>query len=76
MYGDHGVKRASANQLIGLDPPFEADNSISDSNIDNMNQVLLKRSLEVVQDSSELGMSFVESEDQLCELTKRILCYN
>lgn len=55
--------------MIGLEPPSEADNSISDSSIANMNQIFLKCFCEVVQDSSELGMTFVESEDQLSELT-------
>lgn len=36
-----GGKRDSVNLLIGLDPPYEAENFISDSNIYNTNQVPL-----------------------------------
>lgn len=49
---------------------------IDDSTIANLNQHFLNRVGEVVCDSFELGLPFVESENQLCQFTKHILHNN
>lgn len=69
-------RRASVNSIMGSPIPEEAKNSINDSNIANMNQQFLNRAEEVVCESFELGMSFTESENQLCQLIERILRNN
>lgn len=66
-------RRASVNSLMGLPVPVEVDNSIGDSSIANMNRVFLRRACEVVCDSVNLGMTFEEPGEKLCEVTERIL---
>lgn len=58
---------------MGLQQLPEAECSLNDSNIDNRNQIILKRSREMVQECNDLGMSFANLEDQLCVLAERIL---
>lgn len=67
-------RRANVNSLMGFQTPEEADNFINDSHIANMNQVFLSRACEVVCDSVNLGVTFEESEGNLCEVTEYILC--
>lgn len=44
--------------ILGIGEPFQEECSIHDSDIDNMNRVFCESIVRVVNDCSELGISF------------------
>lgn len=68
-----GRKHISVNNMISLEPPPEVDYLINDSNIHNRNWAILKHYEEVVNECNDLGMTYVEPQDQLCAMAKSIL---
>lgn len=73
LKGHRDKKHASVNILMGLEPRPKDDGSLNDSNIDNRNRLVQEQSSAVVHDCSELGMTFVETDDQVGVLAERIL---
>lgn len=55
-----GKNHTSIHNIMQLPSPPPAECSIHDSDIENKNCVFWEQSREVVNDCSELGMSFVE----------------
>lgn len=58
---------------MGLNLAAQTKCSIHDLDIENRNRVILKRSYEVVQECKDLGIAFVELDEQVGNSVKRIL---
>lgn len=69
----HAKKHTSMNNFMGLGEPSQAECSIHDSYIINMNRVLCALVTRIVDGCGDLGISFVNNEDEVMLTAIQIL---
>lgn len=72
MQDYHGKKRVSIRNILGLNKGCYEKFSIHDSDIDNCNQIILRRA-QVIYDCHDLGILFQENEEQVDKYVVKIL---
>lgn len=74
-----GSNRACMWSIMGLGEPNHAECSIHDLHIENINRILLRTPEHIVQDCSDLGITFCEKEEDImflvvCILKRELIC--